>query len=102
MGVGDLCLQVGNIVDCSIDVRIQAIVFIFIGNDFLLQNGFLMFELTRVPVQVVNFSLYLVVVEVALFHVGAEELVILADSGCGLFEPESLVEELFVVGEEGA
>jgi hypothetical protein len=44
------------------------------------------FELTRVPVQVVDFSLYIVVVELELFHVGAEELVILADSGCGLFE----------------
>ena len=58
-----------------------------------------MFQLTGVSIEIVNFSLNIIVVQLKLFNIGAQQFIIFAHSRGSLFESESFVEELFVIGQ---
>lgn len=98
LGIGDLCVQIADILNDIIDISIQPVIFVLVSNDLLLQDVLLTFQLSCVLLKVVDLALDVVVVESEFFGVARQEFVVLSHAGCGLVEPESFVEELLVVG----
>jgi hypothetical protein len=98
LSIGDLCIQIADILNDIIDICIQPVIFVLVGDDLVLEDVLLVLELAGVLLEVIDFAFDVVVVEVEFLGVACQQFVVLAHSGCGLVQSESLVEEFFVVG----
>ena len=71
LSIRNLCFQIANIFNSGIDVRVKSIILVLVGNDLFFEDGFFMFQLTHVFLEVIDFPLDIVIVELVFLDISA-------------------------------
>ena len=71
LSIRNLCFQIANIVNSSIDVGVKSVVLVLVGDDLFFEDGFFMFQLVHIFLEVVYFPLDVVVVELVFLDICA-------------------------------
>ena len=91
VGVVDLVVEWGEVLDGGVDVRVELVVLVLVGEDFLFEERVLGFELWEVFLEIGDFVLDWLVVDLGVFEVGDQGLVVTAHAWGDFLELDLLV-----------